>query len=84
MKKQELTYFEYGTKMETSSLTILVTCGTSDMASSKTTPIFFADGAADTLSFSIQIEFRVGLGRRENEITNFSDLSPFNFRLLCH
>ena len=52
------------------------------MASSKTTPIFFADGAADTLSLSIQIEFRVGLGHQEDEITNNSDLSPFNFRLL--
>ena len=54
------------------------------MASSKTTPIFFADGAADTLLLSIQIEFSVGLGRREDEITNNSDLSPFNFRLLCN
>ena len=61
---------------------MLVTCGTSDMASSKTTPIFFADGAADTMSFSIQTEFRVGLGRRADEITNNSDLSPFNFRSL--
>ena len=79
---QELTYFTYGTKVETGSLTN-VTCGTSDMASSKTTPIFFADGAADTMSLSIQTEFRVGLGRRPDEITNYSDLSPFNFRSLC-
>ena len=62
---------------------MLVTCGTSDMASSKTTPIFFADGAADTMSLSIQTEFRVGLGRRADEMTNYSDLSPLNFRLLC-
>ena len=54
------------------------------MVSSKTTPIFFADGAADTLSLSIQIEVRVGIGRREDDITNNSDLSPFNFRLLCN
>ena len=54
------------------------------MASSKTTPIFFADGAADTMSLSIQTEFRVGLERREDEITNNSDLSPFNFKLLCN
>ena len=40
---------------------MLVTCGTSDMASSKTMPIFFADGAADTMSLSIQIEFKVGI-----------------------
>ena len=54
------------------------------MASSKTTPIFFADGAADTMSLSIQTEFRVGLERRADEITNNSDLSPFNFKLLCN
>ena len=54
------------------------------MASSKTTPIFFADGAADTMSFSIQTEFRVGLGRRADEKTNNSDLSLFNFRSLCN
>ena len=53
------------------------------MASSKTTPIFFADGAADTMSLSIQTEFRVGLGGRADEMTNYSDLSPLNFRLLC-
>ena len=54
------------------------------MVSSKTTPIFFADGAADTMSLSIQTEFRVGLGRRGDEITNNTDLSPFNFKLLCN
>ena len=64
-------------------LQILVTCGTNDMASSKTTPIFFADGAADTMTLSVQTEFRVGLGRRADEMTNYSDLSPLNFRLLC-
>ena len=42
-------------------LQMLVTCGTSDMASSKITPIFFADGAADTMSLSPQIEFKVGI-----------------------
>ena len=54
------------------------------MASSKTTPIFFAHGVAHTFLFSMQIELRVGLGRREDEITNNSDLWPFNFRLLCN
>ena len=52
------------------------------MASSKTTPIFFADGAADTVSLSIQTEFRVGLERRADEITNNSDLSSFNFQIV--
>mgnify|MGYP006964554451 FL=1 len=51
-------------------LQMMVTCRTSDMASLKTTPKFFADGAADTMSLSIQTEFRVGVGRRADEITN--------------
>ena len=43
---------------------------------------FSDDGAVDTLLLSMQIEFRVSLRRREDEITNNSDLSPLNFRLL--
>ena len=65
-------------------LQILVECRTSDMASLKTNPIFFGGGAADTLLLSIQIEFRVGLGRREDEITNNIN-TGFKYRssILC-
>ena len=59
-------------------LQMLVLCGTSDVASSKTTPIFFADGAAHTMSLWIQTEFRVGLGRRVDEITNNSCVILYN------
>ena len=45
-------------------------------------PMFFAVCAAGTMSLSIHIKCREGLGRREDEITNSSDLSPFNFSLM--
>ena len=62
---------------------MMVTWGTSDTASSKTSPIFFADGAADTMSLSIQTEFRVGVGCRGDEITNNSDCYvPYIY--VCH
>ena len=61
-------YFKCGTKMETSSLTNI-----GDMRKKR-----------HGLFKNYANIFCVGLGRREDEINNNSDLSLFNFRLLCN